>query len=134
MSAQAQFEGLLLSFTADDNETRNQAEKLYNTTKKQQPNQVMQALIQIARTSANDSLRSMAMVLLRRALLPGISEDTFWKSLSSETQNLLKQQLLIGVERETVPKVRANFSEAVTCIASEIFSGTIASGFDLTES
>lgn len=122
-SAQAQFEGLLLSFTNENNETRNQAEKLYNQTKNAQPNQVMQALIQIARTSANESLRNMAMVLLRRAVSPGITEDTFWKSLSLETQTLLKQQLLLGVEREAVKKVRTNFCETVTCVAAEIFSG-----------
>lgn len=122
MSAQAQFEGLLLSFSNENNEIRNQAEKLYNTTKKNQPNEIMCALIQIARTSANEGLRSMAALLLRRALLPGVEDVTFWNSLSPETQQLLQTQLLDGVEKEPVPLVRQHFCDAVASVASDIFA------------
>jgi len=121
MSAQAQFEGLLRSFTSDDNDTRNAAEKLYHATLKAQPNQIMTALLQIGRTSLDEELRSMAAILLRRALMPSGEERNLWEILDAPTQTLLKDQLLVGVEKETSSKVRDNFCEAAIIVASEHF-------------
>lgn len=119
--AQAQFEGLLLKLMSEDNQSRVQAEKIYQNTKKQQPNEVLQALLQVGRTSANKDLRSLAIVLLRRAMIHLEKEKALWTRLNPQTQNLLKEQLLQGVQREEDAKVRYDFCEAVVGLAADLF-------------
>lgn len=119
--AQAQFEGLLSNLMSEDNQTRVQAEKIYQNTKKQQPNEILQALLQVGRTSTNQDLRSLAIVLLRRALIHLEKDKALWKRLTPVTQNLLKEQLLQGVLREEVAKVRYDFCEAVVGLAGDLF-------------
>lgn len=126
--AQAQFETLLQNLMCEVNATRVQAEKVYQNTKKQQPNEVLQALLQVGRTSAKQELRSLAIVLLRRALIHLEKEKALWTRLNPQTQNLLKEQLLQGVQREEVAKVRYDFCEAVVGLASDLFeAGTFLS-------
>eukprot|EP01127_Copromyxa_protea_P013418 TRINITY_DN361_c0_g1_i1.p1 TRINITY_DN361_c0_g1~~TRINITY_DN361_c0_g1_i1.p1 ORF type:complete len:1095 (-),score=333.86 TRINITY_DN361_c0_g1_i1:67-3351(-) len=119
--AQAQFEGLLTNLMSEDNASRVQAEKIYQNTKKQQPNEILQALLQVGRTSTNKELRSLAIVLLRRALVHFDKEKALWNRLSPAIQTLLKEQLLQGVISEEVPKVRADFCEAVVGLAGDLF-------------
>jgi len=106
---------------SEDNDKRVLAEKMYMNTKKQQPNEVIQALLQVGRTSASQDLRSLAIVLLRRALIHLDKEKALWKLLSPPTQALLKEQLLEGVLREDVSKVRSDFCEAVVGLAGDLF-------------
>lgn len=71
---QQQFEELLTSLMSQDNAIRNQGEKIYMNTKKQQPNQVIQALLLIGRTSTVTELRNMAFILIRRSFVVLSSE------------------------------------------------------------
>jgi len=119
--AQAQFESLLLNLMSEDNDKRVQAERMYMNTKKQQPNEVLTALLQVGRTSTNQDLRSLAIVLLRRALIHLEKDKALWNKLNPQTQNLLKEQLLQGVSREENAKVRADFCEAVVGLAGDLF-------------
>lgn len=119
--AQAQFEGLLQNLMSEDNNARVQAEKIYQNTKKQQPNEVLQALLQVGRTSASQELRSLAIVLLRRSLIHLDKEKAIWTRLNPQTQALLKEQLLQGVQREENAKVRSDFCEAVVGLAGDLF-------------
>lgn len=119
--AQAQFEGLLQNLMSEDNNSRVQAERIYQNTKKQQPNEVLQALLQVGRTSTNKDLRSLAIVLMRRALAHLEKQKALWHRLSPQTQALLKEQLLQGVQREENAKVRFDFCEAVVALAMDLF-------------
>lgn len=120
--AQAEFEGLLSNLMSEDNASRVRAEKIYQNTKKQQPNEVLQALLQVGRTSTKQELRSLAVVLLRRALVHLEKEKALWNRLNPQVQNLMKEQLLQGVQREEVAKVRYDFCEAVVGLASDLFA------------
>eukprot|EP01126_Amoeba_proteus_P036058 TRINITY_DN365_c0_g1_i1.p1 TRINITY_DN365_c0_g1~~TRINITY_DN365_c0_g1_i1.p1 ORF type:complete len:1122 (+),score=271.13 TRINITY_DN365_c0_g1_i1:75-3368(+) len=118
---QAQFEGLLSNLLSPENAARTQAEKVYMNTKKKQPNEVVQALLQVSRNSTSVELRSLAIVLLRRTMVNVEKDNTLWSKLNPEVQQLVKDQLLIGVEREEDPKVRSGFCEAATLLATELF-------------
>jgi len=103
-----------------DNEVRGRAETALNQTKKEQPNQIIQALLQVGRNSAIQDLRAFAIILLRRSLV-NLQEKSLWKTISPQTQALVKRELLNGVEREENEYVRSTLCDATYELASEIF-------------
>lgn len=119
-SPQQQFEQLLTSLLSGDNNTRNQAEKIYMNTKKQQPNQIIQALLQVARTSENTEMRNLAYVLIRRSLIVLSTEESFWSRLNPEIKQLLQTELLVALEKEEDKVIRREVGEVVITLAAEI--------------
>jgi hypothetical protein len=101
-SPQQQFEQLLTSLLSGDNNTRNQAEKIYMSTKKQQPNQIIQALLQVARTSEQVEMRNLAFVLIRRSLIVLSTEESFWSRLNSDIKQMLQTELLVAIEKYAI--------------------------------
>jgi len=103
-----------------DNEVRGQAETVYNETKTNQPNQIVQALLQVGRTSTTQDLRAFAIILLRQALV-NFQEKSLWTKITPQTQALVKRELLNGIEREDNSYVRSNLCDATYELASEIY-------------
>ena len=106
---------------SENNKTRKQAETMFNKTRKSQPNPIMQALLQVSRTSADADLRSFAIIVLRRSMVDG--DKSFWPKLNAQTQTLIKRELLAGIEQDTDAVVRANLREAAFDVASDLFEG-----------
>lgn len=110
---------------SENNKARKQAETMFNKTRKSQPNPIMQALLQVGRTSADAELRSFAIILLRRSLIDG--DKSFWPKLNPQVQALIKRELLAGIEQDPDNVVRAHLREAAFDVASDLFDGTILS-------
>jgi hypothetical protein len=98
-SPQDQFLEILKTLLSEDNNVRNQAEKVYMNTKKQQPNQVIQALLHIGRSDGPIDLRNLAFVLIRRSLMVLSTEASFWQKLNPEIQSVIQKELLIALEQ-----------------------------------
>jgi len=118
--AQQQFEGLLTNMMSAVNDIRQQGEATFDVMKQQQPSQVVQALLQVGRTSANHNLRSFSLILLRRALVT-LPEKSLWNTIDPQTKELVKRELLNGLETEENSSVRSGLCDASTELASEIF-------------
>lgn len=118
-----QFEQLLDQLSVDDNDTRSRAEQIYNNAAKNQPNETIQALLQVGRTSAQTKRRSFAILLLRRVL--SSLEDGINKVLSPQLLHLLKSELLLGIEREEDTHVRGMLVDATCEFAITILDGLV---------
>ena len=122
MSAgQQQFETLLRNMMSETYKTRKQAESAFSKTRKSQPSQVMQALLQVGRTSQESDMRQFALVTLRASLIDG--ETKLWSKLNAQTKALIQRELLVGIEQEADPAVRTNLREAAFDVASDLFEG-----------
>jgi len=131
--SQPQFEQLLTNLMSPDNFIRGQAEQMYAQAKQSQPDEVVQALLQVGRTSTNNELRPFGIILLRRALSGSINDKSLWDKITTQTQNFLKKELLKGIEEEEHPNVRAQLRDATYDLAGDLLDADKNSWNELLE-
>eukprot|EP01123_Difflugia_compressa_P007967 TRINITY_DN225_c0_g1_i1.p1 TRINITY_DN225_c0_g1~~TRINITY_DN225_c0_g1_i1.p1 ORF type:complete len:1096 (-),score=260.74 TRINITY_DN225_c0_g1_i1:411-3698(-) len=134
MSAeQHNFEIVLTNLMSIDNALRGSAEQTYVNARQNEPDKVVQALLLVGRSSANIDLRPFALILLRRALAGSINDKSIWDKISEQTQAALKQQLLIAIESEENPSVRAQLCEVTMDLAGDLLQADTRSWPEILE-
>ncbi|QDZ25046.1 importin beta [Chloropicon primus] len=96
----ASFEQLCQALTSHQNEIRSQAEKVFQACKEHQADACVQRLVHVLKNSQALELRGLCAVLLRKTLCSDVENKT-WKSLTPQTQQGLKTELLELVKGET---------------------------------
>jgi len=122
MASQADFENLLRQMRLEDSKPRKQAENIFNRTRRAQPAQLAQAVLQVARTSDDEHLRQFATVLLRKVIVKGA--EGLWLRLPQETQQMIMKHVLAGIESDPFILVRAAFCDIAFDIAQIMAEGT----------
>ena len=123
----AQYEQVVSALMSQDNAVRSQAEDAFNQLK-QQPDVFFSGLIQLARQNANEQIRSLSAVLLRRVIgqtqpardgePAGVMART-----SAPVAQLVKQELLAGVQSEQVRHIRKKLCECVASLGAGLLGG-----------
>ena len=123
----AQYEQVVSALMNQDNAVRSQAEDAFNQLK-QQPDVFFSGLIQLARQNANEQIRSLSAVLLRRVIgqtqpardgePAGVMART-----SAPVAQLVKQELLAGVQSEQVRHIRKKLCECVASLGAGLLGG-----------
>lgn len=116
----AQFEALLVALMSPDNTIRGKAETAFSEQKKTAPDFVIQSLLQVGRSSANQELRPFSVILLRRALLGNLQDKSLWDNIQPGTQQWVKQELLVALQNEELPGVRSQLCDAIADIAGDL--------------
>ena len=126
-AALAQYEQVVSALMSQDNAVRSQAEDAFNQLK-QQPDVFFSGLIQLARQNANEQIRSLSAVLLRRVIgqtqpardgePAGVMART-----SAPVAQLVKQELLAGVQSEQVRHIRKKLCECVASLGAGLLGG-----------
>ncbi|KAK9729082.1 importin subunit beta-3 [Basidiobolus ranarum] len=123
---------LLKSLVSNDNMLRSHAEDHLNTFwAVQQPDMLLQALVQLIRTSEDVHLRSFSAVLLRRLSFKPLpnqkSSDNMvspWDIVQPETRNIVKTELLQSLSSESDVTVRHKLCDTI----SEVVKGALSRG------
>jgi hypothetical protein len=114
----SQFEILISSLMSSSNETRSQAEILFNLAKQHDPNSLSLKLAQLLQFSPHLDARAMSAVLLRKLLT---RDDSYlWPRLSLQTQSSLKSILLACLQQESVKSITKKLCDTVSELASGI--------------
>ncbi|KAJ6961194.1 importin-5-like [Populus alba x Populus x berolinensis] len=114
----SQFEILISSLMSSSNETRSQAELLFNLAKQHDPNSLSLKLAQLLQFSPHLDARAMSAVLLRKLLT---RDDSYlWPRLSLQTQSSLKSILLACLQQESVKSITKKLCDTVSELASGI--------------
>ena len=123
----AQYEQVVSALMSQDNAVRSQAEDAFNQLK-QQPDVFFSGLIQLARQNANEQIRSLSAVLMRRVIgqtqpardgePAGVMART-----SAPVAQLVKQELLAGVQSEQVRHIRKKLCECVASLGAGLLGG-----------
>ncbi|KAJ6226289.1 karyopherin (importin) beta 3 [Anaeramoeba flamelloides] len=87
----AQFEEIILLLLENDNEIRNQAELEFQNLYEQDPEACFQLLLACVEMSKEDAVKSLLLVLLRRAV---VSSGSLYSKFSNKTKELIKNSLL----------------------------------------
>ncbi|KAJ3450847.1 importin-5-like [Anaeramoeba flamelloides] len=87
----AQFEEIILLLLENDNEIRNQAELEFQNLYEQDPEACFQLLLACVEMSKEDAVKSLSLVLLRRAV---VSSGSLYSKFSNKTKELIKNSLL----------------------------------------
>ena len=94
------FEQLIQALMSTQNEVRGQAEKVFNACRDHQADGCVQRLVHVLKASQALELRGLCAVLLRKSLTNDAENET-WKSLTPQTQQGLKAELLELIKSET---------------------------------
>ncbi|XP_011025146.1 PREDICTED: importin-5 [Populus euphratica] len=114
----SQFETLIYSLMSSSNETRSQAELIFNLAKQHDPNSLCLKLAQLLQFSPHLDARAMSAVLLRKLLT---RDDSYlWPRLSPQTQSSLKSILLACLQQESVKSNTKKLCDTVSELASGI--------------
>ncbi|GLJ16157.1 hypothetical protein SUGI_0269600 [Cryptomeria japonica] len=95
------------------NESRGQAEELFNACKQLHPETLMLKLVHILQYSCQPSLRSMAAVLFRKQI-------GLWSKLDERSRHVVKEQMLICLQREEIKSVSRKLCDTVAELATSI--------------
>ncbi|XP_055850061.1 importin-5 [Episyrphus balteatus] len=106
---QVQFQQLLNSLLATDNEVRQQAEEAYNNLPRNV--KVTHLLAALHNGQMGEEARLMAAVVLRRLFTSDFLE--FYKELPQEAQGQLLQQILLAVQQDVSANLRRKICEVV---------------------
>ncbi|KAJ6226294.1 karyopherin (importin) beta 3 [Anaeramoeba flamelloides] len=87
----AQFEEIILLLLENDNEIRNQAELEFQNLYEKDPEACFQLLLACVEMSKEDAVKSLSLVLLRRAV---VSSGSLYSKFSNKTKELIKNSLL----------------------------------------
>ncbi|ORY01320.1 ARM repeat-containing protein [Basidiobolus meristosporus CBS 931.73] len=128
---------LLKSLVSNDNMLRSHAEDHLNTFwATQQPDMLLQALVQLIRTSDDVHLRSFSAVLLRRLSFKSLpnqsSNDNMvspWDIVQPETRDITKKELLQSLSSETDVTVRHKLCDTI----AEVVKGSLSRGEQWSE-
>lgn len=129
MESVPQFSTLLQSLTAADNDTRNNAEAVFNQLNQEQPTSLVASLVGCIRQSEQipSHLRALGSVLLRRTLLR--QEPTIWERLSDDSQSSLKSALLELLITEKEPAIKRRLAEIIGELAAELLDSSGEAGW-----
>ncbi|KAL1510219.1 hypothetical protein AB1Y20_006547 [Prymnesium parvum] len=110
------YEQMVVALMSPDNNMRNQAEAAFNQAKGN-PDQLVTALITLLRTNANEQVRQLCAVLLRKAVTSAVTKEQqsmqLLKLLSPQVQQALKSELLQCIEQEPERAIRKKACDAV---------------------
>uniref|UniRef100_A0A0C9QU83 TSA: Wollemia nobilis Ref_Wollemi_Transcript_9431_3919 transcribed RNA sequence n=1 Tax=Wollemia nobilis TaxID=56998 RepID=A0A0C9QU83_9CONI len=109
----APFETLIEHLMSAGNESRGQAEELFNVCKQKHPDTLLLKLVHIIQYTSQPGLRSMAAVLLRKQI--GI-----WTKLSDSSRHAVKAQILVCLQREEAKTVLKKLCDTVAELAASI--------------
>ncbi|KAJ6694603.1 hypothetical protein OIU74_013848 [Salix koriyanagi] len=114
----SQFETLISSLMSSSNETRSQAELIFNLAKQHDPNSLCLKLAHLLQFCPHLDARAMSAVLLRKLLT---RDDSYlWPRLSPQTQSSLKSILLACLQQESVKSNTKKLCDTVSELASGI--------------
>eukprot|EP01129_Flabellula_baltica_P007998 TRINITY_DN314_c0_g1_i1.p1 TRINITY_DN314_c0_g1~~TRINITY_DN314_c0_g1_i1.p1 ORF type:complete len:1082 (+),score=278.71 TRINITY_DN314_c0_g1_i1:73-3318(+) len=122
MSSEEQFIQLLSALRSSDNELRASAEKTYKQTLLANPDAIMQALLQIARTHSDVHLKVFCIAQLKRALHFIVKKKTLLLQLSPSVSEVIKTEVIAGIEYEDVTYVRSLLCSLASDMAIVYFS------------
>lgn len=111
------WERLLWSLMAADNDERNRAETLFSELK-QQSDATLSGLVQVVHSARSDDVRGLAAVLLRRVLLR--DAVSLWPNASEQVRGAVKQELLAVLREEQNRSIRRKVCDTVGELASSI--------------
>ncbi|TYZ66019.1 hypothetical protein PybrP1_011751 [[Pythium] brassicae (nom. inval.)] len=111
------WERLLWSLMAADNDERNRAETLFAELK-QQSDATLSGLVQVVHSARSDDVRGLAAVLLRRVLLR--DAVSLWPNASDAVRAAVKQELLAVLREEQNRSIRRKVCDTVGELASSI--------------
>jgi len=109
----APFESLIEHLMSTGNESRGQAEELFNACKQMHPDTLLLKLVHILQYSSQPGLRSMAAVLLRK-------QTGLWTQIGESSRCALKEQLLVCLQREETKSVLKKLCDTVAELAASI--------------
>merc|ERR1719159_1750298 len=95
------FSELLKSLLSGDNARRKEMEQIYQETKRCDPDRLCRCLVVVLTRATDDTLRQQSAVLLRQCLKPTRS-DFVWPRVALETQEVIKEQLIVALRAEQV--------------------------------
>eukprot|EP01130_Rhizamoeba_saxonica_P013734 TRINITY_DN589_c0_g2_i1.p1 TRINITY_DN589_c0_g2~~TRINITY_DN589_c0_g2_i1.p1 ORF type:complete len:1097 (-),score=272.59 TRINITY_DN589_c0_g2_i1:62-3352(-) len=123
VSEEKNFEMLLSQMMSENNETRSKAEDVFNNLLENQPDAITVGLLKIGRTSTSLQHRAFSLIVLRRSMMIANEQNVrLWACLNKEAQEVIKTELLAGVEREEVAFVRNSLCDTIVGISTQIFS------------
>ncbi|XP_013418000.1 importin-5-like isoform X1 [Lingula anatina] len=106
---QQQFEALLQSLLSTENKTRSQAEEAYEAITIQSKLPLLLTTVKNGNTGVE--VRTMAAVLLRRLFTT--SFEDWWPALPEDIRGVMKEQLLLAIQGESMQPVRKKICDAV---------------------
>jgi len=104
-------EQIVFQLTNEDNNIRGQAERAFNEATKQ-PELLLTELLQIMRTSAIPSVKSMSAILFRRYAFE--EEKMLWNQCSDQTKHNFKAYLLQALMEESERTVRQKICHIIS--------------------
>ncbi|KIM77399.1 hypothetical protein PILCRDRAFT_825362 [Piloderma croceum F 1598] len=126
----AELSHILSNILLNDNRIRSNAERIMNDRLCQNPDVYVVALTQFAVSADTDSMRSLALLLLRRLLFLSSTElqptqisnvqassPMFFDCISSDTLSIIERLLLHSLSHESVLLVRQAAVDAITALA-----------------
>lgn len=111
------WEKLLWSLMAMDNDERNRAETLFADLK-QHSDATLSGLVQVVHSTRSDDVRGLAAVLLRRVLLR--DAVSLWPNASEHVRSAVKHELLAVLRSEENRSIRRKVCDTVGELASSI--------------
>lgn len=118
----AQYEQMIRALMSIEKTVREQAEAALNQAKLN-PDSLFTALITMLRSNADEQVRSLSAVLLRKEIMRLLShEGSGAMVLSPATKELLKRELLACIEQEPQRSVRKKVSDVVGQLGINVMS------------
>eukprot|EP01128_Nolandella_sp_AFSM9_P007308 TRINITY_DN3968_c0_g1_i1.p1 TRINITY_DN3968_c0_g1~~TRINITY_DN3968_c0_g1_i1.p1 ORF type:complete len:1125 (+),score=299.33 TRINITY_DN3968_c0_g1_i1:64-3375(+) len=115
--------------TAENKQTRKRAENIFAQTVKSSRQQIVQALLTVARSFPEQTLRSFAVEMLRQSITgsdSGDDEDTVFYCQRFEPAflTLMKEQILRGIGEDEESVVRSGFIHCVAELSADMSEST----------
>lgn len=112
---------LVVALSSNDNTVRRQAEEAFNSTKANNPVQLVASLTELLLKCEQEQIRAFSAVLLRRLLEV---KGGLWDSLDAGTQASCKQSLLQAIQQEPKAHVRRKLAHTVSELVHNVVSKT----------
>eukprot|EP01113_Clastostelium_recurvatum_P002059 TRINITY_DN1085_c0_g1_i2.p1 TRINITY_DN1085_c0_g1~~TRINITY_DN1085_c0_g1_i2.p1 ORF type:complete len:1100 (+),score=314.59 TRINITY_DN1085_c0_g1_i2:117-3416(+) len=111
-------DNLIHGLLSADNAVRTLAEQQLEAAR-QQPDNLVNGLLQSLRTSPEEPVRIMAGSVLRPILLVN-GKKSLMESISPQTIDLVKRELLMAIEMDASPKVRRKLEDMIAELGSAL--------------
>mmetsp|Transcript_4884 Transcript_4884/g.15357 ORF Transcript_4884/g.15357 Transcript_4884/m.15357 type:complete len:1114 (-) Transcript_4884:70-3411(-) len=110
---------LLKALSSQNNQERQQAEKLYQQAKANEPDSIVMGMLAVvAEQSVDAAVRSHAAVLLRQMLSVGSEKDFVLARMAHQHRQEVANGVLRVFEGEATPKVQRKIGEVIAMLAS----------------
>ncbi|KAJ3429355.1 karyopherin (importin) beta [Anaeramoeba flamelloides] len=111
-----EFNDVLVDILNPNNNIRNQAEPKFFTLQENDPDLCAQCLIGMLSFSQHSEVRVLSMVLLRQMLFS--YSPPYWRQFKKETKQLIKEELLGGLNNEKESYVRRKICDTIIIAGS----------------